>query len=328
MKPRQILLLLISIVGLTQIISCASLAGDMDTEALEETAVAHLTSVAYLNKTAIVIAQQTNSVLPTLPPTQTYAPTITKRPRTLIPTTPGPSPTITQTPTSTITPTATPIAQAFVNGDTNCRTGPSKSYNWVAMIPAGTKVNLIARSISGDYFVIENPFDDDFCWLWGFHLSLIGQTENLPKYANPPTPRPPAKPQNTSAPSFRIYESGLIQCDGGDALVIRVRNYTQDGFRSWRARVFKSPGYLHLGTYSATEFSHSPDECALTIGFLPYRDTGYAIIPIDTSLADRFLIEFEGCILDSKQGDCAFDGLYINTVDLIGTPTPTPTTTP
>jgi hypothetical protein len=315
------LLLIVLVTG------CSSFASDMDASALQETAQAHLTSVAYLDMTAQVIAMKTESVLPTLPPTQTYEPTITRKPQTLLPSTPGPSPTMTNTPTYTSTPTATPLAQASVNGDTNCRTGPDKSYNWVAMIPAGTIVNVIARDISGQYYVIENPYDDNFCWLWNYFVSLIGDEEGLPKYADPPLPRPTSTPRDTLAPSFRIYEEGVIQCDGQDSLVIRVRNYTRDGFRSWRARVFESPAYLHLGTYASNQFSHSPDECELTIGTLPYRATGFAIFPIDTSLADRFLIEFEACTLDAKKGDCAFDGLYIDKLDLV-TPTPTITPTP
>ncbi len=227
--PRLLILLVFFLPALLP--ACSLFSTRLDAESLEQTAVAHLTSVAYLNKTAEVIAQKTDSVLPTLPPTQTYAPTNTKKPRTLIPTTPGPSPTITETPTSTSTLTATPLAQAMVTGDTNCRSGPSKSYPWIVLIPAGTNVDIIASDIAENYYVIENPFaedeDDDVCWLWGEYVSLVSPAANLPHFSAPPTLRPTSTPKDTPKPSFRIYEQGLIQCNGQYALVIMVQELYQ-----------------------------------------------------------------------------------------------------
>jgi len=315
------LLFLISLILLP---ACGAASNQLYAAALENTAISHLTSVAYLNQTAEVIAQKTESILPTLPPTQTYAPTRTKPPRTLIPTTPGPSPTITETPTATAKPSATPLAQALVIGDTNCRSGPSKSYAWIALIPAGTTVNIIAADISEQYYVIDNPFDDNVCWLWNNYLSLVGPSARLPHFSNPPTQRPTTTPRDTPEPKFYIYEEGLITCNGQYALVIRIRNYTRDGFRSWRARVYNNPGKLHQTTISSNEFSHSQEECQLSIGTLTYYSTGFAIIPMDPYQADSYLIEFEACTLVNKRGACAFDGIYVDKADLLPTPTPTP----
>ncbi|MFN2146100.1 MAG: hypothetical protein ACK2T7_12170 [Anaerolineales bacterium] len=310
--------------------ACSLSSRQLDAESLEQTAMVHLTSVAYLNKTAEAIVQKTESVLPTLPPTQTYAPTVTPKPRTLTPTTPGPSPTNTETPTTTATPTATPLAQALVTGDTNCRSGPSKSYPWIALIPAGTTVDIIATDITGDYYVIENPFADDeddeeVCWLWGEYLSLVRTTADLPHFSAPPTLRPTSTPRDTPEPSFRIYEQGLIECNGQYALVIMVRNYTLAGFRSWRAQLFNtSPKQLQT-RIASNQFSHSAKECQMTIGTLDYGRTGYAIIPIDPYQDDTYLIEFEACTLNNKKGDCAFGGIYVDKVDILPTPTPSPT---
>lgn len=323
MKTNRINLPFLIIILLILLVGCASGGDQLNAEAMALTAQAHLTSVAYLNETARAIAQQTENVLPTLPATRTYAPTLTKRPQTLIPTTPGPSPTITETLTPSPSPSPTPLAVARVTGNTNCRTGPGKSYPWVALITVGTTVDIIARDISGNYFVIQNPYDEGVCWLWNAYTEIIRPSASLPLYAAPPTARPTFTPRNTIAPDFRIYEAGLLDCNGVDSLVIRISNYSREGFSSWRARVF-NPGYINQGTYLENQFSHSPEDCELSINFLPYRTSGYAIIPIDLSQGDTFLVEFEACTLDNKLGDCAFDGLYIDKEDLIGTPTPTP----
>jgi hypothetical protein len=190
----------------------------------------------------------------------------------------------------------------------------------VTLIDAGTKVDVIARDISGNYYVIELPDGESVCWLWNAHTELIQAASSLPRYAAPPTARPTTTPRNTIAPDFRIYEYGMLDCNGVDSVVIRISNYSQNGFSSWRARVF-NPGYINQGTYLENAFSHSPDECELTLDFLPYRNTGFAIVPIDISQGDTFLVEFEACTLNNKLGDCAFDGLYIDKDDLI-TPTP------
>ena len=325
MKSKQYPLLISLTILLVLLAGCGPTPGQIDAQALEQTAQAHLTSVAYLNQTAQIIVKQTEEILPSPPPTQTYEATITKRPLTLIPTTPGPSPTITEALTPSTTPSPTPLAQAIVIGDTNCRTGPSKSYPFVGLVAAGTKVDIVGRDIAGYYYVIRNPFEEGVCWLWSYFTDVIGSISDLPKFAAPPTPRPTSTPRNTSVPNFRLYEEGLIECGGVDSLVIRVSNYSREGFSSWRARVF-SPGYVHQGTYMMNQFSHASDDCEHTIGFLPYRITGFAIFPIDLSYGDTYLIEFEACTLNNKLGACAFEGIYVEKEDLVGTATPRPLT--
>jgi uncharacterized protein YgiM (DUF1202 family) len=75
---------------------------------------------------------------------------------------------------------------------TNCRTGPGKIYDWVSVLSVGRQVEVVARSASGTYWVVQNPAGSGTCWLWGNYARVIGQTADLPVWDTPPTPTPSA----------------------------------------------------------------------------------------------------------------------------------------
>jgi hypothetical protein len=284
--------------------SCGS-SQQMDAESLEATADEFVRQLENLEDTAAVFAQQTNSVIPSLPPTQTIAPTITKKP------TPKPIKFSIPTPSITVSPTPDTPAQARVIGDVNCRTGPSSSYDWVTLINAGQIVNIVGQDIQENHWVIQNPSGMGFCWIWSGFTTLIGTPESIPHLAAPPTKTPTRTATSTPKPTFSIKFETSILCNGQDAIVIRVYNSSRQPFRSWRAHVFNIPGRVSQTTVGENQFSHSSDECALTISNLGYRRTGYAIVPFDSSQANEFLIEFEACTEIGKRGACAFDGFTI-----------------
>jgi hypothetical protein len=104
---------------------------------------------------------------------------------------PPPTPTATQTatPTITLTPTlSVPMVQVSV--DTNCRVGPGKVYDWMGALNVGEQAEVVARSADGQYWVIQNPDQPGYCWLWGYYATVDGPMANLPVWDPPPTPTP------------------------------------------------------------------------------------------------------------------------------------------
>lgn len=97
------------------------------------------------------------------------------------PPTPTPQAGVTQTPTG---------VSLKVSVDTNCRTGPGKSYDIVTVLQIGKTANVVGRHISADYWVIENPVGNGTCWVWGEYASFTGTKANLPVWDVPPTPTP------------------------------------------------------------------------------------------------------------------------------------------
>ncbi len=98
-----------------------------------------------------------------------------------------PSTTLTPTITLTLTPEKPMVT---VSENTNCRTGPGKSFDYVGALMIGKLAEVVGQSMDGEYWVIENPDRAGLCWLWGYYASVTGLTENLTKYTSPPTPTP------------------------------------------------------------------------------------------------------------------------------------------
>ena len=101
--------------------------------------------------------------------------------------TPGP-PTSTPTPTYTSTPVI-PIIQVSI--DTNCRSGPGKTYDMIGALMVGETTTIIARSSIPNYWVVDNPdYRGHSCWLWAQYATVVGNTSLLPIDSAPPTPTP------------------------------------------------------------------------------------------------------------------------------------------
>lgn len=95
-------------------------------------------------------------------------------------------------------PTPTPEAQTPVPLDvtlkvsvpTNCRVGPGLLFEKVSILYPGNTAKVIAKHISADYWVIENPAGEGNCWLWGYYAILSGPADELPLWNPPATPTP------------------------------------------------------------------------------------------------------------------------------------------
>ena len=177
MSRRKILLLLSA--TLTLIIACNI---NVDT------------GIPTAQPTADIVA---TSVVATLQ-AQQAAPPALNEPTSVPATNPTTPPTTTPSAsTLAITPTlATPIAS--VSQDTNCRTGPGQEYEYLGALVVGEKAEIVGKRTSHDYWIIKNPDQNGECWLWGFHATVEGNTDNLPEYdiPAPPQPKLPKAPSN------------------------------------------------------------------------------------------------------------------------------------
>jgi uncharacterized protein YgiM (DUF1202 family) len=100
-------------------------------------------------------------------------------------------------PTSTSTSTPTPTVAAVtleVSVDTNCRTGPGKEYEIVTILRIGEIAEVIARNADGTYWVINNPENSGYCWLWDYYATVTGLISGLPVWDPPPIPTPTELP--------------------------------------------------------------------------------------------------------------------------------------
>jgi uncharacterized protein YraI len=142
---------------------------------------------------------------------------------TPIPATNTPLPTGTPLPTETPAPTATPMpvmtetesptatstsgAVAFINENTNCRSGPSTNFPVIFTALKGDSLNIVSKSTLDDYVVVEVPnAPGQTCWLWTEYVTVQGDVSTLPVATPPPTPTP--------AVVYSISYLGIEPCTG------------------------------------------------------------------------------------------------------------------
>jgi hypothetical protein len=163
--------------------------------------------------------------------------------------TPEFTPTITETlqPTFTFTPEGVWL---LVNENTNCRSGPSTTFDRVVTINKGENVKAVAASTISGYFQVENPYASGYCWLWSEFSTVTGNTSILPVYTPQPTPT-----QATATPSadFNLSYVSLENCGGQWAVVVRVSN---TGGVTWESVIMtiKDKSTSDVFTHQNTEF--------------------------------------------------------------------------
>lgn len=144
--------------------------------------------------------------------------------------------TVTETPLPVgVIPTETPTATleavyAEIMKETNCRTGPSGSYELVTTFQAGAKVEVTARDLGGGFIVVKNPANPtEECYVLVNNVKLTGETAVLPQYT------PLASP--TAAPSFTATFKKFDNCKGDVFLLFDVTNNGSVPFRSAYVKV-------------------------------------------------------------------------------------------
>jgi hypothetical protein len=93
------------------------------------------------------------------------------------------------TPSLTATFTTTPVTMT-AGQSLSCVTGPDwKLYEWVAGIPEGETVTLIARAVPEipDYYVARTAGGKE-CWVFGGSSTVSGPASTLPTRETPPLP--------------------------------------------------------------------------------------------------------------------------------------------
>jgi len=98
-----------------------------------------------------------------------------------------PEPIFTSAPIITVTPSKVIVT---VSANTNCRSGPGIDYDIVGALTIGQQTEVVGKSSTTNYWIINNPNASGTCWLWGEHATITGDTAALQEYAVPPTITP------------------------------------------------------------------------------------------------------------------------------------------
>lgn len=155
---------------------------------------------------------ESDTPVPTLPPTSTPEPTLT-----LIPTLPP-----TQLPTSTLTPTITPtlIPIGVVSVESvNFREGPGNVYPIAFAVKLDTEVTILGQSEDGLWFYteIENGQQG---WVLAELIKMNDQIETLAVIEAPPTPlMPSATPTSSPYILISIYKWAVTK------MIINLRDF-------------------------------------------------------------------------------------------------------
>ncbi len=88
--------------------------------------------------------------------------------------------------------------EVTVSSVTNCRKGPSQSFDLVLVVNPGQAYELVGKDTADNYWIIKNPVGGT-CWLWGQYASVSGDTGSLPEV--PPPAAPTAKATKTPKPT-------------------------------------------------------------------------------------------------------------------------------
>ncbi len=98
-----------------------------------------------------------------------------------------PEPTFTSAPAVTSTPSKVIVT---VSANTNCRSGPGAEYEIIGALTIGQQAEVIGKSSTTNYWIIDNPNAAGTCWLWGEHAVINGDTASLQEFEIPATVTP------------------------------------------------------------------------------------------------------------------------------------------
>ena len=140
-------------------------------------------------------------------------------------------PSLTISPISTGTATLSPTAESSptlskpmvsVSVQTNCRLGPDVSFELLGSLMPGLMAEVVGMDTSKLYYYIRNPQEpQNFCWLWGYYATTVGDITSLPLFTPMPTSTPTITP--TPVPNFNITYTKLDSCVGW-FVEVKVKN--------------------------------------------------------------------------------------------------------
>jgi uncharacterized protein YraI len=147
--------------------------------------------------------------------------------------TPTPALTATLTPTPTITATYS-LPTLYFDGATNCRGGPGTQYDVLVVFKEGQKAEIVARSPSGNYWVVESSNGKGDCWAAGDFGRAEGSYRELPIATVPPAPTAKAP----GGPSWKNYNYTCDFAAGGSTATVSLvwsdHANNEDGYNLYR----------------------------------------------------------------------------------------------
>lgn len=131
--------------------------------------------------------------------------------------TPTPAFTGTVPPTPRVTATFS-VPTLYFEGATNCRGGPGTEYDVVVVMKDGEKAEIVYRSSSANYWVIDGPKGKGPCWVAGDFARAEGSFQSLPIATIPPVPTagPPA------GPTWKDYTYSCDFAAGGSTATVNL----------------------------------------------------------------------------------------------------------
>ena len=200
------------------------------------------------------------------------------------------------TPAPIVTPTVTPtptssIPTVSVSLDTNCRTGPGVVYDYLSVLLAGEKAEVIGKytSVSPSYWIIKKG--SITCWLWGQYATVEGDTSSLPEMVPPPSPTPPPPTATPTTPRA-----------AGDLYIIEIFMSTQFEVI---ARVGTAPTGSLSGNFPYTVYSNGSQvaqgSCEVPSGSSACW-TGYKVTGVESI---QVVVDSSNIIVESNEGNNA-----------------------
>jgi len=300
---------------LTTIIGIALIIASCGTQStgLDETAFLAAVDTAVVGTDTAQAAeakQLTQNAMTAFTPTATDAPAATS---TEVPDTPTLQPSFTETPAGDEAEPATETVAFSLDGpavqvsvDTNCRSGPGKSYAYMGALLVGDEASIYGLDPSESWYYINNPDQEgEFCWIWHYFAQTSGNTAPLPIYTPGPTP--------ISDPNFSVGFREVESCGGawqvefeivntGGRAIESVSSFVQDTVTSAKTdKSSKNNFERKTGcTVDKMPDSRGPGETGFTVSLdLANNPSGhltYASVTV--------------CTLDNLAGDCRTREFY------------------
>jgi hypothetical protein len=104
-----------------------------------------------------------------------------------------------------------------VSVDTNCRSGPGLTYEYLGALMTYEEAVVLARGSEPGFWVIENPDNPGTeCWVGEQYASIQGDTSGLPVRTPPPTATPEEPDTTPGSISGFVYFDGNNNGHYGD----------------------------------------------------------------------------------------------------------------
>lgn len=185
-----------------------------------------------------------------------------------------------------------------------CRIGPDPNFGKIADIPANTPVDVIARSLDGEWWQVASPKGNGgTCWVfWSEELDFLGEVFNLAMVAGPSLPTPTFQP--THAPGISVRYVGNLTCNGVRLAIIRVANLGGETYQSAIVRVSDSAGTEFNRSDGNNEFLPNDHTCPGGQPTLGPGQEKYVAVSIQGAPLGTLIVRVTVCTEKGAGGTC------------------------